>query len=243
MAAIYDMKAAEPAFASRKAKRTLERYFLRAWPCDDLGKRTPLAPRDRADEPWPLGARRPRLELRHWHGDDPGRFRRFRKNLLDYDEHMRQRGRLRGLRRDPAAGGRNLEFYEKQNLPVPTLRVVREEDDGAVVSGMKMLATGAAFANEIWIGNLIRSRRTSSPSRSPAPSGRRAGRGALVAQAVSSATPRASSRARSPGASTRPTRWRCATASRCRGRGVRAQGRGAGARHLHQAPGHCYGNH
>jgi 4-hydroxyphenylacetate 3-monooxygenase len=38
---------------------------------------------------------------------------------------------------------------------VPTLRVVREEDDGVVISGMKMLATGAVFANEIWIGNVI----------------------------------------------------------------------------------------
>jgi 4-hydroxyphenylacetate 3-monooxygenase len=32
---------------------------------------------------------------------------------------------------------------------------VREDDDGLVISGMKMLATGAVFANEIWIGNLI----------------------------------------------------------------------------------------
>ena len=38
---------------------------------------------------------------------------------------------------------------------MPTLRVVREEDDGVVISGMKMLATGAVYANEIWIGNVI----------------------------------------------------------------------------------------
>ncbi len=30
-----------------------------------------------------------------------------------------------------------------------------EEDDGVVISGMKMLATGAVLANEIWIGNVI----------------------------------------------------------------------------------------
>ena len=46
-------------------------------------------------------------------------------------------------------------FYTRQNLPVPTLRVVREEDDGVVIAGMKMLATGALFANEIWIGNVL----------------------------------------------------------------------------------------
>ena len=38
---------------------------------------------------------------------------------------------------------------------MPSLRVVREDDDGLVVSGMKMLATGAVFANELWIGNLL----------------------------------------------------------------------------------------
>jgi 4-hydroxyphenylacetate 3-monooxygenase len=32
---------------------------------------------------------------------------------------------------------------------------VAENDDGVVISGMKMLATGAVFANELWIGNLV----------------------------------------------------------------------------------------
>jgi len=55
----------------------------------------------------------------------------------------------------PTAGGAQSRLYVKANLPVPSLRVVREDDDGLVVSGMKMLATGAVFANEIWIGNLL----------------------------------------------------------------------------------------
>ena len=55
----------------------------------------------------------------------------------------------------PPQAARNPEFYHKQNMPVPTLRVVSEGDDGVVISGMEMLATGAVFANEIWIGNLI----------------------------------------------------------------------------------------
>src|SRR4029077_21127546 len=50
---------------------------------------------------------------------------------------------------------RNPEFYQKQSIPVPSLRVIREEDDGVVISGMKMLATGALYANEVWIGNVI----------------------------------------------------------------------------------------
>ena len=41
------------------------------------------------------------------------------------------------------------------DIPVPALQVVREEDDGLVISGMKMLATGAVLANEVWLGNVI----------------------------------------------------------------------------------------
>jgi 4-hydroxyphenylacetate 3-monooxygenase len=33
--------------------------------------------------------------------------------------------------------------------------VVREDDDGVVVRGMKMLATGSIIADEIWIGNIL----------------------------------------------------------------------------------------
>jgi 4-hydroxyphenylacetate 3-monooxygenase len=37
----------------------------------------------------------------------------------------------------PPQASRNPEFYERQNIPVPTLQVVREDDDGVVISGMK----------------------------------------------------------------------------------------------------------
>src|SRR5262249_21530355 len=53
----------------------------------------------------------------------------------------------------PPQAARNPEFYSRQNVPVPALQVVREEDDGLVISGMKMLATGAVLANEVWLGN------------------------------------------------------------------------------------------
>ena len=55
----------------------------------------------------------------------------------------------------PPQAARNPEFYSRQNIPVPTLRVVGEDDTGVTISGMKMLATGAVYANEIWIGNVI----------------------------------------------------------------------------------------
>jgi 4-hydroxyphenylacetate 3-monooxygenase len=55
----------------------------------------------------------------------------------------------------PPQAARDPAFYQKQNLPIPSLQVVREEDDGVVISGKKMLATAAVFADEIWIGNLL----------------------------------------------------------------------------------------
>jgi 4-hydroxyphenylacetate 3-monooxygenase len=55
----------------------------------------------------------------------------------------------------PPQAARNPEFYVKKNLPVPTLQVVDERDDGIVISGMKMLATSAVFCDEVWIGNLL----------------------------------------------------------------------------------------
>ncbi len=55
----------------------------------------------------------------------------------------------------PPQAARNPEFYQRQNIPLPTLRVIREDDSGVTIAGMKMLATGAAFANDIWIGNVI----------------------------------------------------------------------------------------
>src|SRR5205085_10987514 len=84
-----------------------------------------------------------------------GVFGRFEKNLLSYYEKMRKEDIYGVYAVIPPQAARNPEFYTKQNIPTPTLRVVREDDDGVVISGMKMLATGAVFANEIWIGTLI----------------------------------------------------------------------------------------
>src|SRR6476661_7577260 len=79
----------------------------------------------------------------------------FADNLLKYHRHIRDNDVYVVYAVLPPQAARNPEFYVKQNIPVPSLRVVAEHDDGVVISGMKMLATGAVFANEIWIGNLI----------------------------------------------------------------------------------------
>jgi 4-hydroxyphenylacetate 3-monooxygenase len=76
-------------------------------------------------------------------------------NLLAYYRYARDHDLYTVYAVLPPQAARNPEFYQRQNIPVPTLRVVREDDDGVVISGMKMLATGAVFANEIWVGNVL----------------------------------------------------------------------------------------
>lgn len=77
------------------------------------------------------------------------------QNMVDYYKTMRDNDTYAAYAVIPPQAARNPEFYEKQNLPIPTLRVIREDDDGVVIDGMKMLATGGILANDIWIGNLI----------------------------------------------------------------------------------------
>jgi 4-hydroxyphenylacetate 3-monooxygenase len=85
----------------------------------------------------------------------PEVFGPYADNLLAYYEHLRANDIYAVYAVVPPQAARNPDFYQKNNLPIPTLQVVREDADGVVISGMKMLATGAVFANEIWIGNLI----------------------------------------------------------------------------------------
>ncbi|MFP6774986.1 MAG: 4-hydroxyphenylacetate 3-hydroxylase N-terminal domain-containing protein [Alphaproteobacteria bacterium] len=80
---------------------------------------------------------------------------KFSGNLHAYYEHMRRNDIYAAYAVLPPQAARDPAFYQKQNLPIPTLQLVREDDDGVVISGMKMLATAAVIADEIWIGNVI----------------------------------------------------------------------------------------
>lgn len=80
---------------------------------------------------------------------------KFSGNLLKYYEHCREHDTYSTYAVLPPQASRNPDFYERQNLPVPSLQVVAEKDNGVVISGMKMLATSAVFCDEIWIGNLL----------------------------------------------------------------------------------------
>ena len=162
VAALYDMKA-DPAL---RAEMTYEEdggrhsiYFLRARSREDLQRRM-IGHRRIADFTYGLFGRSPdhvasfitgmamnlgALPAPNAHPD----------NVLRYYKHARDNDLYVAYAVLPPQAARDPNFYLKQNLPVPTLRVVREEDDGVVISGMKMLATGAVFANDIWIGNVI----------------------------------------------------------------------------------------
>ena len=162
VAALYDMKA-DPAL---REEMTFEEdggrhsiYYLRARSRDDLQRRM-IGHRRIADFTYGMFGRSPdhvssfvtgmamkadELKAPCGHPD----------NLLAYYRHIRDNDIYTVYAVVPPQAARNPEFYHRQNIPVPTLRVVREDDSGVVISGMKMLASGALFANEIWIGNVI----------------------------------------------------------------------------------------
>lgn len=79
----------------------------------------------------------------------------FADNIVRYYHHMRSNDLYTVYAVLPPQSARNPAFYQQQNLPVPTLQVVDEDDTGVIISGMKMLATGAVLANDLWIGNVL----------------------------------------------------------------------------------------
>ena len=156
IAAIYDMKRADADFSFAEGGDRFSAYFLRARTKADLEKRLKLH-RAIATMSHGLLGRSPDHVSSFVTGmaTSSAVFGKLEDNLQKYYEHMRSEDVYGVYAVIPPQAARNPEFYVKQNLPIPTLRVVREDDDGVVISGMKMLATGAVFANEIWIGNLI----------------------------------------------------------------------------------------
>jgi 4-hydroxyphenylacetate 3-monooxygenase len=76
------------------------------------------------------------------------------ENLLRYYELARRDDLYISFAVTPPSGIRSREIFTGEARDDPTLQVIGEDDRGVIVSGMKMLATGAVFADEVWIGNL-----------------------------------------------------------------------------------------
>ena len=166
VADIYDMKA-DPAnrdaMTYEDGGERHSMYFLQARTRDDLRRRM-RAHQKIAEMTYGLFGRSPDHVASFVAGmaTDPTVFasapkgrQEFADNLTRYYRYMRDQDIYAAYAVLPPQAARNPEFYQRQNLPIPTLRVVREEDDGVVLTGMKMLATGAVFANDIWMGNLL----------------------------------------------------------------------------------------
>ncbi len=78
----------------------------------------------------------------------------FGENLTRYYEYARRNDLYLSFAVTPPSGIRSREIFTGEARDDPTLQVIGEDDSGVIVSGMKMLATGAVFADEVWIGNL-----------------------------------------------------------------------------------------
>jgi 4-hydroxyphenylacetate 3-monooxygenase len=79
----------------------------------------------------------------------------FAGNIEAYHRHIRDNDLYVTYAILPPQGARKPELYQSVDKNPPTLRVTAEDEAGVTLNGMKMLATGAAFADEIWIGNII----------------------------------------------------------------------------------------
>jgi 4-hydroxyphenylacetate 3-monooxygenase len=163
MAALYDMKADPKNRDLMSFEEDGERfsmYYLKPRNKKDLRRRM-KAHKKIADETCGLFGRSPdhvssfvtglAMKPEVFDVVGPG----YGDNLLNHYDYMRRNDIYAAYAVLPPAGARNPDFYHRKSMPVPTLRVVDERDDGLVISGMKMLATGGVYADELWIGNLL----------------------------------------------------------------------------------------
>jgi 4-hydroxyphenylacetate 3-monooxygenase len=74
--------------------------------------------------------------------------------LLSYYEFARRNDIYLSYAVTPPSGLRSAQLFPGQQRDDPSLKVTGDYDGGLIISGMKMLATGAVFADEVWVGNL-----------------------------------------------------------------------------------------
>jgi 4-hydroxyphenylacetate 3-monooxygenase len=162
VASLYDLKsdpAKQDIFTCEEGVERFSVYWLRCRTGDDLRRRT-RALKALADATYGLFGRSPdhvagtvtglamRPELLD--GLRPG----FGQNLLDYWDYARRNDIYLSYAVSPPSGIKAREIFAGEEREDPSLKVVAEDADGVTLSGMKMLATGAVYADEIWIGNL-----------------------------------------------------------------------------------------
>jgi len=80
---------------------------------------------------------------------------RFSSHVTSFYEYCRRSDVFLSHAVAPPQGTRDKKFYQREAQRVPSLAVTAEDADGITIDGMKMLATSAAFSDEIWIGNIL----------------------------------------------------------------------------------------
>lgn len=162
IAALYDLKAdprRHELFTFEENGERIGLQWLRCRTRDDLARRM-RAMKAIADATYGLIGRSPDhvaglitgLAMRPQLLDElhPG----FGDNLIRFYERARKNDLYLSFAVTPPSGIRDREIYTGIVRDDPTLQVVGEDDAGVIVSGMKMLATGAIFGDEVYIGNL-----------------------------------------------------------------------------------------
>jgi len=163
VAALYDAKSApenRDVMSFEEGKQRYAMYYLKPRSRDDLRRRM-RAHKAIGDVTYGMFGRSPDHVASFVTGmamapsifDSPKY--NFSANLVAYYNHLRENDIYPTYAVLPPQAARNPDFYQSRNLPVPTLQVVKEDAEGVTLSGMKMLATGAIIADEIWIGNLL----------------------------------------------------------------------------------------
>ncbi len=162
-AALYDMKADPALRETMTFEENGERcsmYYLRPRTQEDLRRRN-RAHRQIAEFGYGLLGRSPDAVAGNITGlsmkpevfdSEPGG---NRENLLKIYAHMRRDDIFATYAIVPPPAARNKDYYQSKGLPAPALRVTAEDDKGVTLNGMKMLATGAAYAHEVLIGNVM----------------------------------------------------------------------------------------
>ncbi len=78
----------------------------------------------------------------------------FGDNLLRYHRHARHEDLYVAFAVVPPAGLRSADLFAGQAREYSSLRIVDEDDSGVFISGIKILATSAIYADDIFVGNL-----------------------------------------------------------------------------------------
>ncbi|MCU4652744.1 hypothetical protein N8I71_07865 [Roseibacterium sp. SDUM158016] len=159
IAEFYDAKA-DPArrdvMAYEEDGELFSMYYKRATSAGDLAART-RCHRELAELSYGFLGRSPDYIASFVTGMSilPGFFEERAENLTAFYEHMRKTDMYAAHAIVSPQGSRDASAYQQANYENPSCRVVAETDEGVIVSGMKMLATGGVLADEIWVGNIL----------------------------------------------------------------------------------------